>query len=724
MRLALERIATHAIILASILLLIGNVAGAGGVSQQANTVIIIGDKPTFIEKHAAEELAKYAKQMSGCKVPIGGTPVKSSVNVIIGRAQTNHYIRDLIDSGKLNVSAQKPGLDGFVIETVKAGDVNYLVIGGSSDRGTLNAVYWLLSRVYHVGFFWGGTYVPKVERFIVPELHVSQRPRFQVREYLQIMAWTYSNMLFWDWEQCKNEIDWAAAHFQNLLNWPIPFEFWRYPIPKAMTPYQRHRMALMKRSMDYARSLGMQIVLPAKNDLIDYFGTDHVYEFCRIPSENAAKMLSEDKGDDLARVFAQAGRDDTKYMMAFDPDARFCGGGWGWVEPGYPGEAVKAYLDNVPADRFWTQDADGDERSVYKSHDGFYGRQWVFNILNSYGGTGFLHGDIAGLVKKLNDVAEDPQAASCLGTWIYPEIIHYNDLFFELAADLSWDTRQVTLDQFLMDYAVRRYGEASAPNMVRCLDELRRSVYSDGCLVSPLYQSRMGIKISSNLEQRRKYIPALRDALKYALLENNRQKNNPLYADDLVTICRMYIGDVFNVVGIDLVNAFLAREKDKACKKARHLNELMRYQEMILITRPSCRIEPMIRTALIEPSMTREERKEAEWYIKERTFTFAKYEQGWRDYNHRDMYELVKDYYGKRVKVFTDYLLRCLDEGTFFNPDDLQQPYGRIEIGWIDNPIRHTSIAPSNKAAIAAVSKVLPFVYSIEKDASSREENK
>ncbi|MBI2843688.1 MAG: hypothetical protein HYX78_09840 [Armatimonadetes bacterium] len=152
--------------------------------------IVIGKQAAETERHAALELTAYVKKMTGAKLQITSTeslPKDRNLGLIlIGRPGTNPLVRRLAESKSVELSYNKPGLDGYIIKTVSSKDQPpTLVLGGSRDRGTLYAVYDLLARFAHVGFFWDAERIPRMKSFAVPSVSISERPFFRDRLILQ-----------------------------------------------------------------------------------------------------------------------------------------------------------------------------------------------------------------------------------------------------------------------------------------------------------------------------------------------------------------------------------------------------------------------------------------------------------------------------------------------------------------------------------------------------------
>ena len=93
---------------------------------QAMAVIAIGTEATPTERHAARVLAGYVQKMTGVRLRItttASTPRNPNrALILIGRPETNALIGQLAEEGSVRLSADEPGLDGYVIQTVGNGE--------------------------------------------------------------------------------------------------------------------------------------------------------------------------------------------------------------------------------------------------------------------------------------------------------------------------------------------------------------------------------------------------------------------------------------------------------------------------------------------------------------------------------------------------------------------------------------------------------------------------
>lgn len=137
--------------------------------------IYAGSDLDSIEFHAAEELAKYLKLISGASFePSSGQAYPAGGPLlVVGRrnALTSKLCPD--------IPYDKLGDDGFVIRT--AGP--HVVIAGGASRGTLYGVYWLLDRLLGVRWFSAShTFVPNIPDLTLARPDELQVPRFAYRE--------------------------------------------------------------------------------------------------------------------------------------------------------------------------------------------------------------------------------------------------------------------------------------------------------------------------------------------------------------------------------------------------------------------------------------------------------------------------------------------------------------------------------------------------------------
>ncbi len=146
----------------------GLVLSKGG---QTDYTIVISPEASASERHAAEELRAFLKQITGAEFPVG-TEAAPGPMILIGQSPA------LAGLG-VQVPWAELGDEGFVIRTMGP----HLVLAGGRLRGSMYAVYTFLED--YAGCRWFSskvTYVPERRRLVVPFINRQQVPRLEYRE--------------------------------------------------------------------------------------------------------------------------------------------------------------------------------------------------------------------------------------------------------------------------------------------------------------------------------------------------------------------------------------------------------------------------------------------------------------------------------------------------------------------------------------------------------------
>lgn len=159
-------------------------------NNKSDYVIRLCAEPTPAERHAAEELKRYLKEISGVELPIreaGALPARA---ILVGRDSE-------ADRAAAGVDWAKLGGEGFIVRTCGP----HLVLAGGRPRGTLYAVYSFLDQ--ELGCRWLApdcSRIPKRARLAVRDLNRTVVPQL---EYRETFSWS------------GYDGDWAARNFSN-----------------------------------------------------------------------------------------------------------------------------------------------------------------------------------------------------------------------------------------------------------------------------------------------------------------------------------------------------------------------------------------------------------------------------------------------------------------------------------------------------------------------------
>jgi len=742
-------------------------------------IIVTGSKATEIEKHAAEELQAYVEKISGTRLPVkiwSEKLAKGKNNnlIVIGRTETNPVVKDLARRSLINLSPDNPGLDGFIIRTVEDKGLKYLVLGGSVDRGTLYAVYHLLEEVFHIGFFEDGEYIPKSGTLEAGRLDISERPYFANRKNISGSSINANYMLYWSIEDWKSYIDWMMKKKYNLFlmhrgRAVVWQKTWKElglkgnlgdPSPSASeksNEWAVYESKLMKEISSYARKVGLRRVGPAFQGYVpreilevypkartmevtwgkadpwfqldprdplyvkvfttfiknyrEVYGPTHFYETTIWGEIKVAETPEEEMELKIALAKAVV-----EGIRQSDPQGVWYLSGWTFRAPPWPPEQVKAVLDVIPDDRIYVADIEAEAAPEYKRLNYFYGKEWAFGVLHAFKGDSYLHGNLRDLDRRVKDITTDPKAGNCTCFYVTPEFIKHNFLFYDFCARLAWDPRDVDVDAFLRDYALRRYGEGSLANMTAFLSELEKSVYSNAQRdVSPLYQLPLGIwEQGGILKERFPYIISLRNALDLMLKEKGRQAGNPRYQRDLLETGKQYIGELFNYHLDRMRKAISRRNTGEFEKEVRILIDLLTNLEQLLASDKEFFLKTEIDRQLSRPGIGQERLYWLKSYL---TYTGHAAGAGWDkypwliDYCRRDLYELVRYYYRPRFEFYINTLKESMRKGgPRSGRGDLKDGYIKITKAFIENPLPEFKQDTFPRTPLAAMEIIYPKI--------------
>ncbi len=187
------------------------------------------------------------------------------------------------------------------------------------------------------------------------------------------------------------------------------------------------------------------------------FGAYHYYA-CDPFHENEPVNKSKD-------YLFKVGRAIDDMYSSFDPDSVWVMQSWSLRD-----KIIKA----VPAGRLLVLDIDG---TGHSKHEEFFGHDFVLGKIHNFGDRNSLNGNI----KELADNAyASLNAQNCVGTGLFPEGIFQNPLYYDLAFQMLTEEGKIDLDEWLEDYAYRRYGSRDE-HLANAARALYKSCYGENC---------------------------------------------------------------------------------------------------------------------------------------------------------------------------------------------------------------------------------------------------
>ena len=378
--------------------------------------------------------------------------------------------------------------------------------------------------------------------------------------------------------------------------------------------------------------------------------------------------------------------DMVEHLLALNPDAIWIQSSWRyqtWLPQHYrPGS-------------FMVLDLNSEYRPKWQSTNEFDGTPWLWGMLSNFGGNTGMEGGFDLIANQI--LSDDVKASHMKGVAITPEGGDTNPALYALMAEMNWRSEAPDVDQWMQDYAKRRYGaenyELAKQELDKAWQGLYKTVYS-AFLGAPgpaqtiinAHPKLTGAKARSYGTNNKKYqskdiIPVWESMLEAA--EKIQESGGSLteqFKYDLVDITRQALGDLSGDVYAKINPAYKADNKDEALKYAGLMVDLCEKMDAILSTNRF-----FLLGTRLEDAKSRGVTDDDKFYFEkvERTFmtywVLDKYDAGGglRDYCNRHLAGLMTDYYGMRWQKFYAELDRAMTAGS-----------GQYSQSTVDNAIR------------------------------------
>jgi alpha-N-acetylglucosaminidase len=204
---------------------------------------------------------------------------------------------------------------------------------------------------------------------------------------------------------------------------------------------------------------------------IQLFGTNHLYS---ADTFNENEPPSNDSSY-LAKISAQV----YEGMKQVDPKAIWVMQGWlFYSDPDFwQAKQIKALLNAIPNDHMIILDLFADNKPIWEKTDAFYGKPWIWNMLNNFGGRTTMFGHLEDIANEPAKALNNPASRNMKGIGLTMEAIEQNPVMYELMMHNTWTDKPIDLDQWLRAYIRNRYGTLD-PNALKAWQVLKNTVYN------------------------------------------------------------------------------------------------------------------------------------------------------------------------------------------------------------------------------------------------------
>jgi alpha-N-acetylglucosaminidase len=133
------------------------------------------------------------------------------------------------------------------------------------------------------------------------------------------------------------------------------------------------------------------------------------------------------------------------WMFRFRPDF--------WKAP-----QQRALLGGVPDQRMIVLDLFCEQSPLWSGTEAFYGKPWIWNVIQDFGDNTSLHGGLPQLVADLRAATASPKRGRLLGIGMVNEGLGNNPVMIDLLAEMAWRPEATDVSEWLRGYLHARYG--------------------------------------------------------------------------------------------------------------------------------------------------------------------------------------------------------------------------------------------------------------------------
>lgn len=311
--------------------------------------------------------------------------------------------------------------------------------------------------------------------------------------------------------------------------------------------------------------------------------------------------------------------------------------------------------------------------SIWKREKGYEQHDWLFCMIENFGGNVGLHGRMDQLLNNFYLTKNNPLAAHLKGIGLTLEGSENNPVMFELMCELPWRPEKFTKEEWLKDYLFARYGVRD--------EKITQawSILADGIYNCPFGNNQQGphesifcgrpglnnFQASSWSKMQNYYDPTSTEAAARLMLEvADKYKGNNNFEYDLVDIVRQSLSDRGRIVYNQTIADFKSFDKKSFAAHSQEFLNILLAQNRLLGTRSEFRVGRWIEQAR-NLGTTPEEKDLYEWNARVQITTWGNRvcanDGGLRDYAHKEWNGLLKDFYYKRWAAYWQTLQDVLD---------------------------------------------------------------
>jgi len=388
------------------------------------------------------------------------------------------------------------------------------------------------------------------------------------------------------------------------------------------------------------------------------YGTDHYYSADtfneNVPPTNDTTFLTHISNT----VY--------KSMANTDPEAKWVMQGWmfHYNDEYWKNPQIKALLNGVPGDNMIVLDLYSESHPVWKQTDSYYGKPWIWNMLQNFGGNISLFGRMSNVAEDPSAALHDPASGKLMGIGLTPEGIEQNPALFELMLENVWQSEPVNIDEWLKAYTYKRYGSENQ-SIINAWGILKNTVYHGGLgeggpesiIVARPTFSITGHRVLTKLD----YDPLELVKVWDVFVTNAKSfEHSEGYRYDLVDITRQVLANYASPLQRRIAGAYQKKDVEAFKKLSAEFLELIDDMDTLLATHNSFLLGKWINDAR-SWGITPQEKNLYEFNARNLVTLWGGIDSDVHDYSNRQWSGLLKGFYKLRWEQFFNAVLQSMN---------------------------------------------------------------
>ena len=424
------------------------------------------------------------------------------------------------------------------------------------------------------------------------------------------------------------------------------------------------------------------------------YGTDHLY---------SADTFNENKPptDDSTYLSNMSGKV-YQAMSAGDPQAKWIMQGWlfHFQSDFWKPTQIKALLNAVPNDRMILLDLWSENYPVWNKTEAYYGKPWIWCMLHNFGGKISLYGrmdEVAGVPASL---LGQPRSGQLCGIGLTPEGIEQNPVMYALMLENVWRDKPVDLDNWLKDYARRRYGAENA-DAANAWMILKNTVYnagiSDGGPESILTGRPTFANNTVSTQTAKGYRPGdLIPAWEGMVKASEQLKNSEGFRYDLVDLTRQVLANYADTLQRAFAKAYEENDKVQFTVLFNRFIKVINDMDTLLATQPGFLLGRWLQDAG-NWGTNDAEKKLYEKNARNLITLWGDSNSSLHDYSCRQWSGMLRTFYLPRWEQFYTAAITALDKKQAFDQKAFEEKMKVWEWKWVNGQEKY-SVKPIGDA--------------------------